>query len=336
MLPKPSDAVIIEQNQQQQQAPPAEQTPMDDAVFEAEMKKRLGLKADEAVDFEKVKSAFNPAPAPVELTEEQKKAAEDARQKLVFDAFISNGNTVDDWTKAQTILAKDDIELGKEAAIAELVENGFTEDEAADIVKRQYFIKDGEQTLYSETELKYGEKKLLTKAEQRKAEAKAKIAEAEQLLSVHDVLQKRNAEWVEQVDKVIAEVPKIFPFNVGTKDAPQVQNFDVDTEDVAAVHEIMKDPKKARAQIYNEDGKTVNVERLTQLLIKEQLFEKVAVANYRAGNSNGIGGVQNRFLGQPTLASSASSSGVQTNPENGAKVKNQSSNPLLAGKMVVR
>lgn len=310
------------QQQQEQQAQKAA-APMADDVFEAELKTRLGIAGEEKIDFEKVKSAFNPSAPPAEPTEEEKAAAAEERKKMVFDAFIANGNTVDDWTSVQTILAKDDLSLGKEAAIAELVENGFTEEEAADIVKRRYFIKDGEETLYSETELKYGEKKLLSKAEQRKADAKAKIEQAETLLNVHNINQKRNAEWSEMVDKAIAEVPKVIPFNVGTKEAPIVQNFEVMPEVVTEVQKIMKDPLTARAQIYNEDGKTIDTNRLTQLLIKEKLFEKVATSSYRAGMSSGIGGVQNRFLNKPSLDSPASSSGVQSNPNNAAKSTKQ-------------
>ena len=119
---------------QVQTAEPIQQTSLSEEQRKSFLKELFG---DENVDVEAIKEKLKPTPP--EPSEEEKKKAKSEKEIRALKLFVEQGGTPEQFNELKNIATGDKIELSKKKALTEFISAGFTEKEANDMLKNQFY-----------------------------------------------------------------------------------------------------------------------------------------------------------------------------------------------------
>lgn len=228
--------------------------------------------------------------APKELTEEEKKQAELAREKRALDLFIEKGGRVEEYAAIKAIANADLTELSKAEALRELKDAGFDEDAAKSILAERYYqigldsLEQRDEETDEEFEARkaslkkkneFGTKKLSQKAAFNQQNAKDTLNTLAAVIADQDNQRQKEMEYAAKATEHIQKMPRKLNVELGKvndKEIPPV-SISVDDAVVAEVADIFKDPAKLKQTFYNQDG-TLNYAFLGDVLVKAKQFEK--------------------------------------------------------------
>lgn len=240
------------------------------------------------------------------------------RQKKVLDAFMADpeNGSVEKFTEIQNVLKADPLELGRQAVRAELKAAGFEDDAIDGIIARRYFDGAGDGT-YTEAEIKYGQERLKARGEAYRQEYAALLGKAESYVDAQEQLEKSNRTWKAEAEEVLGKIPEKLTFNIGTKEAPTMIDFEIDQQIRETLKDTLTDPKKALKSLMSKDGKTIDKEKLANLFLNQMVMEAAVITAYRNGTTAAIAGTEGRFSPSPIMPTRAATPGAS------AKVQQQ-------------
>lgn len=259
---------------------------------------------EENADVEKIKEKLKPVE--VLPTDEQKKKAEADKELRLVELFIKNGGTLDQFNQIKSIANADVKELSKKDAIQEYVAAGFSEDEAKDIVKVRYFqneLDNIEQDVDNDEsdedfakrkatlqkKIEFGSKKLETKSSHKIQQAGEVLKSLQQAYDSEILQQQAEAKNSSNVDELLTKMPRKVTYELGKindQEIPPIEH-EVSDESIKQVAEILKDPAKRNNIFNNEDG-TLNLSKISQLLINNFEYERSLKNAYLEGGSRQV------------------------------------------------
>lgn len=237
---------------------------------------------DENFDVEAAKEKLKPTPA--EPTEEEKKKVQSEKELRLLKLFVEQGGTPEQYNEIKNIANGDKVELSKKKALAELMSNGFSEAEAQEMMKQEFYqieLDNIEQDFENETEEEFEARK---KALQKKVDYGAKKLEryssyeqtqaAGILKSLSDAIESKDLEAKEEaaissnVDELLSKLPRKQTIELGKYNDVQLApvEHEVSEDSIKQVQDILKDPAKRNNFFNNTDG-TLNLPKLTEVLL---------------------------------------------------------------------
>lgn len=272
-------------------------------------------------------------PKTTELTPEQKKAEEDAKDKQRLDWFVAHGGTVDSYAAMKVVATSDLTLLSEQELEKELKEQGFTEEEKKIIRAERYFQLDDEaiESLEDENEKAFAKKKkdFGTKKLSTKAEAKQKLAVGffenidKAIKAAADEAAADTANEVElaqKVDSHFQTVPGKITLQMGktAEDADIAPlELDVPAEIIAEVKDLLKTTDKRNKILFNQDN-SINITALSEILIRNKVLEAAANRSYLKGVSDNTAEFEKTF---PIRDRNAIGLGQLSASSNNGKVK---------------
>lgn len=297
--------------------------------------KKMGIEYKGEEDFEAIKEKLKPAEA--QPSEEDKKKAISAAELKQAELFIKNGGTLEQFNTIKSIANADPKEFSKKAAILELVDAGFTEDEAKDIAKERYYQieLDAIEQEVDETDeefearkaklqkkIDFGTKKIQTKSSYLQKQAGDVIKGLQEAIEAEELQGKTEATFLSNVDKTLSTLPRKQTFELGKVNDQDIAPIlhEVSEDSVAKVAELLKDPAKRNQFFYNQDN-TLNIANLTPLLVNHFEMKRAIKGALLEGQSRqvaefekvfpsktafelGVGGSQIKRLQKGKVASS--------------------------------
>lgn len=304
--------------------------------------KKMGIEYKGEEDFEAIKEKLKPTEA--QPSEEDKKKAISAAELKQAELFIKNGGTLEQFNTIKSIANADPKEFSKKAAILELTDAGFTEEEAKDIAKERYYQieLDAIEQEVDETDeefaarkaklqkkIDFGTKKIQTKSSYLQKQAGDVIKGLQEAIEAEELQGKTEATFLSNVDKTLSTIPRKQTFELGKVNDQDIAPIlhEVSDESLAKVAELLKDPAKRNQFFYNQDN-TLNITNLTPLLlnhfeinraIKGALLEgqtrQVAIFEKTFPSKTafelGVGGSQTKTLQKGKVASSGKPQAVR-------------------------
>jgi hypothetical protein len=243
--------------------------------------KKMGIEYKGDDDFEALKEKLKPTEA--QPSEEDKKKAISAAELKQAELYIKNGGTLEQFNTIKSIANADPKEFSKKAAILELIDAGFTEEEAKDIAKERYYQieLDAIEQEVDETDeefearkaklqkkIDFGTKKIQTKSSYLQKQAGDVIKGLQEALEYEELQKKTEAEFLSNVDKTLSTIPRKQTFELGKVNDREISPIlhEVSDDSVAKVAELLKDPAKRNQFFYNQDN-SLNIANLTPLLL---------------------------------------------------------------------
>ena len=240
------------------------------------------LFGDENVDVEAIKEKLKPTPP--EPSEEEKKKAKSEKELKALKLWIEKGRTTEEFNELKNIAFGDKIELSKKKALTEFISAGFTEKEANDMLKNQFYqieLDNIEQDFENETEeefearkkelqkkVEYGTKKLESYSSYEQIQAASILKGLEDAVESADLEVKEEAAISSNVDELLSKLPRKQTIELGKYndvDLAPVEH-EVSEDSIKQVSDILKDPAKRNNYFLNQDG-TLNLPKLTEVLL---------------------------------------------------------------------
>ena len=265
---------------------------------------------DENVDIEALKEKLKPAPA--EPTEEEKKKAHSEKELRLLKLFVDNGGTPDQFNEIKSMATADSTEFSKKEATAELIASGFTEKEAASIIKERYYqieLENIEQDFDNETDeefeerkkslqkrVDYGTKKLASHSAYKQQQAVNALKGLEQLIESEELQVKEEATISSNVDELLSKMSRKQTIELGKyNDVPLASvDHEVSEDSIKQVADILKDPAKRNNFFKNQDG-SLNLPKLTEVLLNNFELKRAVKGALLEGQSRMTAEIRKTF-----------------------------------------
>lgn len=268
-------------------------------ITDEQLKEIFAKKGIEGFDgnFETLKEKLKPAAsAAAELTAEEKSAIEAAFEKRMLDHFIENGGTPETFVQLKQVASADLKALSEAQITTELKAAGFDEDEIKAVLVERYYQINPEELTQGEDEdvedfekrkkqiekkVAYGSKKLESKSTYIKKEAEQALNTLREAINLKDLLVTKETEVSSKVDEIVSKIPRKLTFELGKVNDQQIDpvNYNVTEDDITEIAGVLKDPAKRKQLLYNEDN-SINLARISDLLLKEKMFESAIKTVY--------------------------------------------------------
>lgn len=268
-------------------------------ITDEQLKEIFAKKGIEGFDgnFETLKEKLKPAAsAAAEPTAEEKAAAETAFEKRMLDHFIENGGTPETFVQLKQIASADLKALSEAQITTELKTAGFDEDEIKAVLVERYYQINPEELTQGEDEdvedfekrkkqiekkVAYGSKKLESKSTYIKKEAEQALNTLREAINLKDLLVTKETEVSSKVDEIVSKIPRKLTFELGKVNDQQIDpvNYNVTEDDITEIAGVLKDPAKRKQLLYNDDN-SINLARISDLLLKEKMFESAIKTVY--------------------------------------------------------
>lgn len=237
---------------------------------------------DENFDVEAAKEKLKPTPA--EPTEEEKKKVQSEKELRLLKLFVEQGGTPEQYNEIKNIANGDKVELSKKKALAELMSNGFSEAEANEMMKQEFYqieLDNIEQDFENETDeefearkksyqkrVEYGAKKLERYSSYEQTQAAGILKSLSEAIESKDLEAKEEAAISSNVDELLSKLPRKQTIELGKYNDVQLApvEHEVSEDSIKQVQEILKDPAKRNNFFNNQDG-TLNLPKLTEVLL---------------------------------------------------------------------
>lgn len=239
---------------------------------------------DENFDVEAAKEKLKPTPAEPTETEEEKKKVQSEKELRLLKLFVEQGGTPEQYNEIKNIANGDKVELSKKKALAELMSNGFSEAEAQEMMKQEFYqieLDNIEQDFENETDeefearkkayqkrVEYGAKKLERYSSYEQQQAAGILKSLSDEIESSDLEAKEEAEISSKVDEMLSKWPRKLTIEIGKNNDTVMSpvEHEVLEGSIQKVADILKDPAKRNNFFNNQDG-TLNLPKLTEVLL---------------------------------------------------------------------
>lgn len=294
-LPEQTPQLPAEGQQPEAQAAPSELPELSDEQIASLFEKKFNFKGD----MEAIKQKF--APAPVEPTDEEKSAKELAADKRYLDIYTSHGHTIEEYSALKSFLKEDDLAFGKKLAEKELIDSGFTKEEAEAEIKNRYYqleLEGLDKDDYDSDEdfekaktalqkkIDFGNKKLANKSLAIKKQTEGIFSALKQAVENEDLQKQKEIELSSKVDEHISKMPRKLTLELGESDGRKLAPiaYDVSDNDIAEIAQVLKDPSKRDDVFYDKEG-NVNIAATAKHLLNEKTMQNLLKASYLTGET---------------------------------------------------
>jgi hypothetical protein len=233
-----------------------------------------------------------------EPTAEEKERSEKEFENRILQRFTTAGGTIEQYATLKRLANAKPEDLSLAELKRELKESGFNEDEASSIIEEHYFqLSDDDIAKYDdETDREfakrkrdYGKKKMNSIAENFINTAQKALKDLRESIEAEDASVKDATEKEKNisstVDEVLSKFERKLSFNMGEQNGQTIPpvEFEVSTADIDEVKDLLKDPSKRKSFFYNEDGTTLNLSNITNVLLRNKALEKAVKHAYTTG-----------------------------------------------------
>lgn len=279
-----------------------------------EMLKAKGIEGFENLDGLKSLVTKATAPAPPELTPEEKTAAALQLENRMLNLYLEKGGKAEDFVAIKQVVAADAKDLSLSELKRELKENGFDDSEIDSIIKERYYALDpatltkgedeseadfAKRKAMVEKKVAYGTKKLEGRSKHIKNEAESVYNGMKKAIENEDLQKRQQAEFASKVDAFAATLPRKMTVELGKSNDQDIApvEYTVTEEDITAVVSTLKDPAKLKQTFYNPDG-NFNLESVGKLLLRNQILESQLKVLYLEGGDRQVKAFEAKFGGK--------------------------------------
>lgn len=290
-----STTTTTAQQQQQQQPEPQ----VSDEML---LKRMRELTKNPNLSMEEVLSAYNKAP---ELTEEQKKVADQNLKIKVQSAFVNAGKgTIDDYHRITQLPNIKDADLVMTYFMkdAREMDPSLTDEELEELFNAHYFISDN-PNMYTEPEMKLGQRRLASDAKGiRQMEAKP-LTEVENDLKIQEEAIAEAGKWEQRANNFIEKMPKTFTVPIGKIGEKEMGDFiyplsEAEQRDLA---DSIRDPAFLIKQIRDPQTGKTDLSKLYDLVLAKRILHTVIRAAASDHYSQGVDSVTSVLHNYPDL-----------------------------------
>lgn len=229
-----------------------------------------------------------------DLTEEQKKAAAEARERAMIDEHLSLKGTVEQYTLFKEVIAADKQQLGLQREIKDLTDLGFSQEDAIKLAKQRYFQLTDEEIAAIENE---DEKKVATKQReagasklQRKGSyiqnnATQYFEQLSKNIEGRETERKLMEQHTSKVEDAISKFVRKEQLKLGKiddQDVDPIDDFEFSDTALASAKEVLVDQKKFEEQLFTKDGE-VNLEFILPHLVRSFSMTEAVKKSYLTG-----------------------------------------------------
>lgn len=295
---------------------------------------KKGVKVD---NFETLKQKVEyvaPAPPP---TDEEKTKAELSIEKKLLDKHLSRGGTVEQFAILKQTAAADAKELGYKKIHEDLKKEGFTDDQAAQIVKKMTFEVTAEELEELEEDQKeilkkqaaFGVKKQTNRGEYLKKTASSYFDSLRNEVAEDDAEKTKMEQHSSKVEDAIKNYQRKETLNLGQLDGVDLPPIDFEVSDAALTEAsaILKDPAKLQQHLYTKDG-DLNLDFILPHIIKSLSMSDAVKKSYLTGGTRQVEAFQAKF------GSAIPSLGGPSKPQTGDKKIVRVGKPVLGNPTV--
>lgn len=243
-------------------------------------------------------------PDTIELTDEQKVQKEKEKDEKRLALYLKGGGTVEQYVTIKQVMDMDLTELSKSELTRELKAKGFDESEIAEVQKERYYQLNPDelqQEDYEEDEafearkaklkkkVDFGSEKLNNRSNHLKNNAKTILDNLDKALEAEDLQRQADIKFIAKIDEVSKTMPRKLNIPLGKLNNEDLGTVDIDVQEtsISEIAEQLKDPSQRNKILYTEEGEP-NVDRLSQLLLKEKLFDSGAREAFLSGRNDQI------------------------------------------------
>jgi hypothetical protein len=274
-----------------------------EAVLIADFNKRFGKDVKTIAEMNAI---INP---PKELTDAEKEEKERAVDKRMADFFVKNGGKLEEYVALKQVASSDLTQISINVLQTELKTQGFDDAQIAHIIKERYYqIEDADiDVIEDETEKsllkkkkEYGQKALEGRGSQIKQRAADTINNLRQAVEDEEAETLTEGQFSSNVDEHLKKVPRKLTFELGQSNDETLAPVDVDVteDDIAKVADVLKDPAKRKQFLYNEDGVTLNISSVSNLMLRNNILERALKVALLEGQSRQVEVFKDAFGGK--------------------------------------
>jgi hypothetical protein len=289
----------------QQQAAAASAPVVTSAPSDEQMKAYFESQGIEWKGVDDIKSKLNKKSEPAPLTDEEKAAQERERENKMLQLYLKGGGKIEDFAGIKAVANQDLASLSQKEAMRELTAAGFTDEEAKSILKERYYIMtpeelslidDDAQRAAAKKRSDYFSKKLNERSADLQNKAKGILGDLDAALKSEEAQAQREATISSKVEDYASKVERKMTFDLGTVDGKAISPIEhsVNDTEIAAVIDTLKDPAKRNKFLYTDDG-SLNVEAITNVMIKAQVLEGAVKAALLEGQTRSVKELQTVF-----------------------------------------
>lgn len=265
----------------------------------------------EGVDVDTIKEKLKPVTS--EPTAEDKKREKSEKELRILKIFVDNGGTPEDYAKIKTLATEDKKELSKREILSELKAEGFSEQEAQDMLNHKYFQIDldnitqdfdndetdeafKERKAKLKKQVEYGAKKLENHSSYKQVQAKGILKGLEDAVASEELRAKDEATLSSNVDETLKSYNRKQTYELGKSHDQEIAPIDheVSEESIAKTAALLKDTAR-REQFFNNKDGTLNLPILTDFLIKNFEYERAIKGGFLEGQSRQVAEFQKTF-----------------------------------------
>lgn len=245
-----------------------------EGVTEDQMKAYLKANGIEVDGLDSLKQKLA-TPAKDKTPEEIKQAEVEKEQKLLA-AHMKRGGTIEQFTTFKQLVSADPKELGLNKAQQDLIQEGFSPEDANLILKKmhlQYTEEEiaeltPEQVEALKKQSAFGLKKQESRGKYIQQTAKSYLDSLEKEVADQESVTVKAAKHTSKVEDAISKFQRKQTLQLGEYNGQTLDPVDYDVPEtvLAQVKEIIQDPAKLEKQLYNEDG-SVNLDFLVPHLV---------------------------------------------------------------------
>lgn len=264
-----------------------------------------GIKVDSFETLKQKAEYTPPAPAP---TDEQKLAEERAKEKRLLDAHIARGGSVEQFTYFKQIAAAEAKELGVQKTKKDLVDAGFSAEQAEKISREMHFdvaeedlegLDDDEKA--NKLKLKeFGQKKIEKRGTYLKNTATSYLDGLSKEIQASDEEKTKMEQHASNVEAAIKDFQRKQSLNLGQLDGQDIApvDYEIPEEVISKTADLLKDASKLDQQFFNKDG-SVNLDFVLPLVIKANAYESAVKTGYLTGATRQVEIYEKTFSSKP-------------------------------------
>lgn len=258
-----------------------------------------------------------------EPTEEEKAAKEKVFEQRVMQKFFDNKGTPEQYVALKSLANAKPEEISLSEVKRELKEAGFNNDEAEALIKEHYFLLSDDEIAQYEDETDrefakrkkdYGAKRLAGRATGIIKQAQDALKTLRDSVEADDFAVSEENKLSSTVDEAFSKLPRKITFQLGEVQGTQIApiEFDVEDADINRLKSVLKDPKQRKQFLYNEDG-TLNINKLSEVFVREAVLEKAVKNAYHTGSDRQVDEFRKTFPDNPRAVGLSNAASKSTN-----------------------
>lgn len=244
--------------------------------------------------LENLKTKLTPAK---EKTAEEIKADAAVKEQRLLAAHLARGGTTANFVELQKIVAGDAKQLGLAKEQEKLLKEGFTQEQATEMVRLmhlQYTPEEiaelePEQIAAIEKKAAYGLKKQEDRGKRLQNTAKSYLDSLEEEISEQDADKAKAIQHASKVEAALKAFQRKQTLQLGEYDGHKLDpvEFDVSDEIIQKVSEILKDSATLKKSLINDDG-SFNLDFLIPNIVASVSRETAVKTAYLTGGTKQV------------------------------------------------